>query len=206
MPLGWTGYGETGLGIALYAPTAWAVADHSAAGGIAAQIAALQETLPDGVMQRVLDQALALSADPDAAIGGDSPDRLRFVGILPGEDNGASYLPNVTVLVADSQGATLPALLNTARYELRQTNAVTLLNAQIVDDLRPGNRDAALLRFRQDGTARYGVPDLEIRTDQAIFLNDSQTQVAIVTLSAPAEAFAELEETFAELIGTVLFE
>lgn len=179
------------------------MADHTAPGGVAAQVAALQENLPAGVMQQVLDHALALGNGE-----GGAPDRLRFVGVLSSENPEAqTYLPNFTVLVAPSQGATLASLLSTARYELTQAPAVALLNAGLVDDLRPGNRDAALLRYRVDGSARFGVANLAIRTNQAIFLDDSGSQVAIVTLSAPAKDFsAELDTLFADLIQTITFD
>jgi len=205
-PLGWIDHAADadalGGGISLFAPTGWTVLAHGQETDMAAQLDALRKELPAGVMQQVLD-----GVGLEALAGDDTA--LRLVGVrgdAPADAPAADYLPNFTVLVAPSQGATLASLLATARYGVEQTPAARLISARLVDTLRPGNRDAAILRYRLDGEALYGVPGLRLRAIQAIFLDDSGQQVAIVTLTAPVQTYAQTEPFFTDLVRTVAFQ
>ncbi len=202
VPLGWVDHTAQadvpGAGISLFAPVGWTVLAPSSADGIADQLAALGAEAPAGVMAQVFAGMDALAA----ADGG-----LRMVGLLATPTAADSdYAPNFTVLVAPSQGATLASLLATARFGVEQTPAATLISGRVVDNLRTGNRDAAILRYRLDGAALYDVPDLRLRAVQAIFLDDSGDQVAIVTLTAPVQSYAQYEPFFTDLVRTITFQ
>ncbi len=163
---------------------------------MAAQLETLRAEAPAEVMQQVFDGMDALAAED----GG-----LRMVGLLATPTT-ADYLPNFTVLVAPSQGATLASLLATARFGVEAAPAATLISGRVVDSLRTGNRDAAILRYRLNGAALYGVPGLGLRAVQAIFLDDSGEQVAIVTLTAPVQSYAQYEPFFMDLVRTITFQ
>ncbi|MBP9072226.1 MAG: hypothetical protein KBG20_08000, partial [Caldilineaceae bacterium] len=202
VPLGWVDHTAQadvpGAGLSLFAPAGWTVLAPSAEDGIGDQLEALGAEASTGVMQQVLGGMDALAA----ADGG-----LRMVGLLTTPTAADSdYVPNFTVLVAPSQGATLASLLATARFGVEQTPAATLISGRVVDSLRTGNRDAAILRYRLDGAALYDVPDLRLRAVQAIFLDDRGGQVAIVTLTAPVQSYAQHEPFFMDLVRTITFQ